>query len=353
MGVVVLSAFACGKSDDVPVDDAGLETDAGADAAIPSPDAPDAGSKPDAEKPFEPSVTSDGLPACPKLDDCKEGTTPFSLLYEAPANIEFREGPTNGLLAYDTEAHRFVAYRVHQESMNGHQLTVDEQFRFDARYDRVHVDPAGEVLACEGASCDLRDLTGDSLLAHVPAELHATSFDRRCVAGTGLACLEDSKQTWIWYLRPEALERPITTFAYLGGAAFVASDGQGHVFVVDQGRIFPLDLGTTEPVVSLSSGWHISLQHWAGRTASGKLILGSYGGGTICDATVDLAFVDFMIGFVVKRGDMLAGGSMECGRTTLPPTATGLGVVACGISAAVFAFDAHHVYGRPFQCLVD
>lgn len=353
MGVVVLSAFACGKSDDVPIDDAGLETDAGADAAIPSPDVPDADSKPDAEKPFEPSVTSDGVPSCPSLDDCKEGTASFSLIYEAPANIEFREGHTNGLLAYDTEAHRFVAYRVSPESMSGDQLSVGELFRFNARYDRVHVGPAGEVLACEGSSCDLRDLTDDRFLAHVPAELHATSFDRRCVAGTGIACLGESKATWTWHLRPESLEHPITTFTRLGEAAFVASDGRGDAFVVDQGRIFPLGLGTTDPIVSLSSGWYVDGQLWAGRTASGKLVVGSYSGGTICDTSVDLAFVDFMLGYVVKQGNVLTVQSIGCGRIPLPPEATGMGTLSCGISAAVVPFDAHHVYGHPFRCLVD
>lgn len=221
MGVVVLLAFACGETDDAPT--AGVDADAGVDAEAASPDAPDASSEPDAEKPFVPSVTPDGVATCPDTEGCHESTTPFSVLYEAPANVEFREAGSNEILAYDTEAHRFVAYDVQIGSMSGDQLVVRESFRFDLRYDRVHIDPAGDVLACEGASCDLRHLIGDSFVTHVPGDLHATTFDRRCVAGTGLACLEESTNRWVWYLRPEALEHPITTFAQLGGAAFVAS----------------------------------------------------------------------------------------------------------------------------------
>lgn len=349
VGIFVLWAFACGKSDGAPTPDGGATN-----AGDPPPAITDAGSEADAENGADadasltPSFPAGEPPPCPDDDACNAIESPFSVIYEAPANIEFRQAGTNEILAYDREARRFVLYDIGLEQLSSEQLVVRERFRFDARYDRVIIDPAVEVLACEGASCDLRRLDSDRLIAHVPGDVHAVTLDRSCVAGTGIMCFGEQKGSWSWVLRPDALEHPIIAYA---GA--IVADDHGGVFVFDRGYVKPIDLGTKEPVVSLSARWHIAPSLWTGRTAAGQLLVGSDGNGRLCEQTVDLTFMDFMIGYVAKRGDRLTVGSIRCARSTLPLTATGVGVVACGIAAGVFAFDAHRIYGHPFKCWLD
>lgn len=140
-----------------------------------------------------------------------------------------------------------------------------------------------------------------------------------------------------------------------GGGAFVASDGQGSAFTVDQGRATPLDVGAADPIVSISAsaGWYIQPQWWAGRTSSGQLVLGSYERGVVCDGEVERVTMDYLIGYSVKRGDVLVSGFMGCVRATLPSGVSGMGTATCGIASNPFVFDEHRVFAAPYECLFD
>jgi hypothetical protein len=312
-----------------------------------------------AELEFVPSVVPADPPACRDLAECEDKGAPFSLVHEAPANIEFRAAAGSHVLAYDSDAQAFVVYESGTDpDVQPNQLALYEFLRLDPRYDRVVIGPH-EALACEGDSCDFGRVYSEFSGVHVPEELHATAIARDCVAGAGIACLDEWTQTWSWKLAPGTLEHPIVAFASLGGEAFVASDGQGKVFVIDKGyiadkqHITPIDVGTSDPVVSLSAGWYGDLQQWVGRTSTDRLVVGSYKGGSLCDDDVEFATLDQGGVLIVKRADRLISGFKYCESSAVPPGMTGVGIGGCGIIGVPFVFDAHHVYAAPFTCVYD
>lgn len=307
-----------------------------------------------AEVALVPSVVPADPPACPKLDDCEDDGGPFSLVHEAPANIELRAAAGSRVLAYDSEAQAFVVYEARpDESVQPSPFVLHESLRFDPRYDRLLLDPSYTALACDGGSCEFGEAYGEFSAVHVPDELHAAAIARECVAGTGIACLEEQTKAWKWKLTSGALEHPIVAFAHLGGEAFVASDGQGKVFVVDKGQATPLDVGTSDPVVSFSTGWKGKLQWWVGRTSTDRLVVGSYKGGQLCEDDVQFATIPYNGVLIVRSAETLISGYTYCQRSAVPPGMSGVGVTNCGLPLIPYVFDAHHVYAAPFTCAYD
>lgn len=356
--VLALSLAGCGGAEASATDESAhappLSSEAGVDGSA-GDGTVEAAPDVHAEGPFVPSVTPETSPECPTLQPCKDSTEPFDLVYETPANLELREARGRFVLAFDADAQGFVVYEADRATADPDRLELSERVHLDSRYDRVHVDRTNQALACEGGACDLVtfEYGGDVSTVHVPDELHAVTFALGCVAGTGLACLDEATKTWAWRLPPGALEQPIVAFAHLGGEAFVASDGQGAPFILDQGHVTPLDVGTSEPVVSLSTGWRQERQWWVGRTVSGRLVVGSYLGAALCDAGVELATVEAYGSLYVKRGEELAATYWSCERSNLPANMTGFGVTTCGLSSIPFVFDAHRVYATPYECVMD
>lgn len=345
LALLVLSLIGCGGAE------ASSDTD---ELANPTPPSSDAGAGADASGTFASSVTPEPPPECPTLEPCHEFGDLFALVYESPANVELRDARGSFLLAFDSDAHAFVAYDAAPQMNDPNRLDFVE-VRFDPRYDRVSVDRSGQALACEGASCDLVTFeAGDAVsTAHVPDELEARDLQFGCVAGAGIACFDEATKSWKVRLPPGALEHPIVAFAPLGGRAFVASDGRGDVFMIDRGHVTPLDVGTSEPIVSLTAGWQRNPQRWAGRTASGRLVVGSYEGGVLCDVELDRVSIEYGGALYGQRSDELVRQYFGCDRAELPAEISGLGEVGCGISNAPYVFDAHRVYAMPIRCVMD
>lgn len=357
----ILVAFlfsACSSNEHGAVDEpppGGSSTqDAGVtDAGVTDAGATDAGTDL-ADRPFTPSVTSVPPMKCSSVDECSLRETPYSLIYQSEPHIEFREALTNGVLAYDTRTKEYVTYELNLGSSQGDKYTVDERRRLGSSYDRVHAEHNRWLFGCKGASCDLLQPTETKEPPiHIPDELRATTLKGDCVGGTGIACYDENSKTWNWPLRPDAVERPIVAFAYLGGAAFVASDGR-KVFVTDQGHTHDLAVGTSDPVLSIAAGWHFLPQHWVGRTASGRLVLGSYGEATTCDASLESTKINDQAGLMIlQEKQILRIVTTMCSRTSVPASMTGVGSMRCGLGNEPFVFDAHRIYATPVHCFSD
>lgn len=314
------------------------------------------GSGPATEGPYVPSLEPEGTLACADDSSCVDDPDEFELLYETPASIELLDATTNAALGYDHEAKRFVLYSVMLADYKTTALpTVSEAGRFGPEVDRVTLHQDGLALVCAGASCEVWYAhEGGEFKASIPNELEAKSVWRGCVAGRGIVCPEGSPSgdVWRWKLGPEVLSRPITTFAFLGGEMFIASDGVGPAMLIDQGHVFPLDLETTSPIVTLVAVGYGS-QYWSGLTASNQLIVGNAGGGIACGSNVRIVDTTYFTGRSSVSGDTLTYGGAVCHHAALPEGIIDVSTTQCGVETQRMAISAHGVYGREMGCAYD
>lgn len=297
-------------------------------------------------------------PACEDYGACSDQPDAFELLFEAPPSVELRQATADAVLGYDAGANQYVLYSVRNSSDKVALPAVTEARRFAPEVDRVLIGTGGSGLACTGASCDLWYVwdflqTGE-MAAPIPGELDAQTVAGACVAGRGIACFEGvgAKPEWIWKANPDALAHPIIALARLDIDVFVASDGVGPAMIIDKGHVFPLDLGTTSPIVSLVANPN-SRQFWSGLTASNELVIGDAGRGAICSPSAQVLTADGLVGVAMVSGDSLLRDVGTCQRFALPEGIIDVASTQCVAYVKPMAISARRVYGMPINCAYD
>jgi hypothetical protein len=101
-------------------------------------------------------------------------------------------------------------------------------------------------------------------------------------------------------------------------------------------------------------------QVWAGRSRSGQLFVGDENGGQRCPLRVDDLQLEHYSSAPVRflYGGRLIGATIQdatgypnaCTAVNLPPGMLGHAFARCGVSGALFAFDAHRVYATLGSC---
>jgi hypothetical protein len=286
---------------------------------------------------------------CPEVEACSqsEWETPFSLVHETPENVELKAADDSRLLGYDSAKRQWVVYATETEwSTDLHFATVGEVRRFETTYDRVQLASSGFVLACAGATCDLVDPYRMKKMVRVPNDVaaRASSFD--CVGGQGIACFDETQRQWTWMASPASFEAPIAFFLRLGARDFLAVDTNGASWLVRGNEVRPFDTGAGEPLVAVASRTGGVGQHWLGRTASGRLVVGSFKGGRTCSVSVDaIGPAHFR-----QQNTLVRLWSDHCTKRELPPETNVGPFDHCG---ATLTFDRHRVFSTAVMCPID
>lgn len=287
---------------------------------------------------------------CPELEACSRNDLgmPFSLVLEAPENVELQAAEENRLLGYDGAAEQWVVYSAETEwSTSLHVPTVGELRRFETTYDRVQLSSTGVVLACAKATCDLVDSYRVKKIRRVPDEVAARTSNLGCVGGQGITCFDETQGRWSWMAAPASFEAPVAFFLRLGAVELLAVDTNGATWLVRGNEVRPFDTGAGEPLVALASRSGVVGQQWLGRTASGRLVVGSLKGGRSCAVHVDAIGSAF---FRQKDTLVRLGADNSCWKTELPPNMSGVAFTRCG---ATLAFDRHRVVSTSVMCPID
>jgi len=287
---------------------------------------------------------------CPEVEACSRNDweTPFSLVLEAPEDVELQAAEESRLLGYDGAAEQWVVYSAETEwTTSFHPPNVGELRRFETTYDRVQLSSTGVVLACARATCDLIDSYRVKKIVRVPDEVAARTSNLGCVAGQGITCFDETQRQWSWMAAPASFGAPIAFFLRLGAVEFLAVDTNGATWLVRGNEVRPFDTGAGEPLVALAARSGVVGQQWLGRTASGRLVVGSLKGGRSCAVQVDAIGSAF---FRQKDTLVRLGADNYCWRTELPPNMSGVAFARCG---ATLAFDRHRVFSTSVMCPID